>query len=141
MAVQIHEVRYLFGRLLNLIKMPRKIVSEKEKCKKDGTNTRTSGVIPFIQLGEINPGEFMVFYQSLLPDGEDGKGWLFPKARAVSGKFNPHDPLSDMYETKQKVGVHKLEQMLPTLCEVVGHEKRTNHSLRATAGDYFIRQI
>ena len=79
-------------------------MSEKEKCKKDGTNTRTSGVIPFIQLGEINPGEFMVFYQSLLPDGEDGKGWLFPKARAVSGKFNPHDPLSDLYETKQKVG-------------------------------------
>ena len=55
----------------------------------------------------FNPGEIFAFYLQLLPDeatkeGSEG-GYLFPRPRLPSKKFNPHDPnASCLYEPNQK---------------------------------------
>ena len=47
----------------------RKVESEKEKNHKEGSNSSCHGVIPFLDLAEgFNPGEYMEFYMSLVPD-------------------------------------------------------------------------
>ena len=89
-----------------------------------GTNVQTSGVIPFLNMGNFCPATFVVFYIGLL--SEEGEGWLFPKARDVSKKFDPHSKRETVYyEKNRKVGEHTLASMLPTLCSIVGKEKRT----------------
>ena len=85
----------------------RKVVSEKEKNAAGGSNSACHGVIPFLDMSSgYNPGEYMEFYMSLLPDestkeGLEG-GFLFPKPRQPSRKFNMQDPDQKMYEPNQK---------------------------------------
>ena len=89
-------------------------------------------------MGNFCPATFVVFYIGLL--SEEGEGWLFPKARDASKKFDPHSKRETVYyEKNRKVGEHTLASMLPTLCSIVGKEKRTNHCLRATAVMYLRR--
>jgi hypothetical protein len=49
-----------------------------------------------LETPSFNPGQFVAFYMSWLPDestkeGVDG-GFMFPRPRKVSSKFKIHDP-------------------------------------------------
>ena len=120
--------------------MSRKVRSEHEKNNPGGTNKQCCGVIPFLDLGHFNPGEFFEWYLSLIPDDRMvdkvlvKDGYLFPKPKSASKTFNIFSPETKLFEPNRKVGVHTLENMLPTLCEIVKEERCTNHRLRATAG-------
>ena len=118
--------------------LSRKTKSEAEKCNKSGTNTKTAGVIPFVDFDGFSPGLFVEFYLGLLHD--EGECWLFPKPRDISKTFHPHSKNeTTFYEKKRKVGYHGLELMLPHLCSIVGKPRCTNHALRATAVMYLRR--
>ena len=113
-------------------------MSEAEKNQPEGSNSYCHGVIPFkILTGSFNPGEVVSFYLSLLPEGDDGA--LFPQSRDKSKKFNPHSKSDMMYETKRTVGKNKFSEMLPTLCEIIGRPRQTNHCIRSTAICYMRR--
>ena len=114
----------------------RKVVSEKEKNAPEGSNSSCHGVIPFINMTPtFNPAKFVTFYMSLLPDestkeGMEG-GFLFPKPRQASSKFNIHNPEeTKLYEPNLKVGKNMVSCMLPKLCEAVERPRQTNHSIR-----------
>ena len=89
-------------------KYVRHATSEKDKNHPEGTNSAVYGCIPFMDFAaNFNPGEIFAFYLQLLPDeatkeGSEG-GYLFPRPRLPSKKFNPHDPnASCLYEPNQK---------------------------------------
>ena len=44
-----------------------------------------------------------------------------------------------MYEEKRTVGKNKFSEMLPTLCEIIGRPRQTNHCIRSTAICYMRR--
>ena len=133
MVTLIVYVILIFYKIYSMITLLnfRKVISEREKNNPEGTNTKTSGVIPFTNFTpRYSPGEFFKFYHNLLFDG----GYLFPKPRTPSLKFNVHDPSQNMWEPNRKVGINTLNDMLATLCIASGKRKQTNHCLRATAG-------
>ena len=81
---------------------------EQDKNHPQGTNSSIYGCIPFLDFASnFNPGVLFEFYMSLLPDQatKDGcqGGFLFPKPRLPSKKFNPHDPTEFcLYEPNMK---------------------------------------
>ena len=132
------------GKLLAILKLDfsflcfRKILSEAEKNQPEGSNSYCHGVIPFkILTGSFNPGQIVSFYLSLLPKGDDCA--LFPQSRDKSKRFNPHNEADMMYEEKRTVGKNKFADMLPTLCEIIGRPRQTNHCIRSTAICYMRR--
>ena len=84
-----------------------------------GTNVACSGVIPFLDIllddgvTMFNPGEFFLFYMSLVPskasmEGKEG-GFLFHRPKKISKTFNIHDPNNmAMFEANMK-GEEKLD--------------------------------
>ena len=82
--------------------------SEKDKNHSEGTDSSVYGCIPFLNFsGRFNPGEFFKFYLQFVPDqstkeGVQG-GFLFPRPRQQSKRFDLHDPVEvNLYEAKQK---------------------------------------
>ena len=66
------------------------IRSEKDKNHNLGTHAALNGCIPYTDFLQWNPGKFLERYISHLP--EDGECPFFPRPRAHSKNFNPHDP-------------------------------------------------
>ena len=129
------------------------IKSERDKNHPDGTNSAMYGVIPFLDFASnYNPGEIFSFYMQFLPDKATKEGckggFLFPKPRIPSQKFDPHDPNEMcLYEPNQRgdltlfhlliirtqiflVGKNYIYDMLPRLTDAVKRPRQTNHSLR-----------
>ena len=84
------------------------VKTEKDKNHKEGTNSSIYGCIPFLDFSSnFNPGAIFSFYLQFLPDqatkaGVDG-GYLFPRPRSKSSKFDPHSPTEMcLYESNQK---------------------------------------
>lgn len=82
--------------------------TEKDKNHQEGTNSSIYGCIPFMDFADnFNPGELFSFYMQFVPDdstkpGIEG-GFLFPKPRQISSKFDPHDPEENVfYEPNMK---------------------------------------
>ena len=122
----------------------RKMEAEKEKNHKEGSNSACHGVIPYLDLAEgFNPGQFMEFYMSLVPDKSTKTnvegGFLFQTPRRGSLKFKLHDAGTLLYEPNKKVGRNMVYGMLPQLCAAVGRPRQTNHCVRATAVMYMRR--
>ena len=81
--------------------------SEKDKNHREGTNSKNYGVIPFITFSDgFNPGVLFEFYLESIPDEKDGckveGGYLFPRPRQASRKFDINDPSQAMYEPNMK---------------------------------------
>ena len=84
------------------------VKTEKDKNHSEGTNSSCYGCIPFLDFSSnFNPGEIFSFYLQFLPDqptkaGVEG-GYLFPRPRAKSSKFDPHNPTEMcLFEPNQK---------------------------------------
>lgn len=126
--------------------------TEKDKNHQQGTNSSVYGCIPFLDFADnFNPGKIFSFYLKCLPDestkeGVEG-GFLFPKPRQQSKKFDMHN--SDqicLYEPNMKgllqtfkhtfnddfilVGKNSIYAMLPSLTDAVGRPRQTNHCIR-----------
>lgn len=74
----------------------------------EGTNTKCSGVLPFINVGnKLNPGHLFELDISFLPEKstipDKVGGWLFPRPRKESNSLNIHNPGEmNLFEPNQK---------------------------------------
>ena len=92
---------------LKKFKYIRHVISEMDKNHPEGTNSSIYGCIPFLDFAaNFNPGEIFSFYLQLIPDQSTKEGvkggYLFPRPRQPSKKFNPHDPSASLFEPNQK---------------------------------------
>ena len=152
----IHELKkvdfVIFKDLLKKFDYIKHVKTEKDKNHAEGTNSSIYGCIPFMDFADnFNPGEIFSFYMNFLPDdstkpGIEG-GFLFPRPKMKSSKFNPHNPDEMcLYEANQRgllflygillidmlisVGRNQVYGMLPNLTDAVGRPRQTNHSVR-----------
>ena len=78
---------------------------------------------------QLNPGLFFELYLGLL---NSNCSRLFQRARRPGQNFNIHTLDENCLYENAAIGEHPIEKMLPTLCEVLGKPKYTNHSIRVT---------
>ena len=109
----------------------RKVESEKEKNHKEGSNSSCHGVIPFLDLAEgFNPGEYMEFYMSLVPDNSTKTnvegGYLFQTPNHPILNFKIHDAGTPLYEPNKKVGKNMIYAATAVCC---GWKAKADQSL------------
>ena len=108
-----------------------KVKSEKDKNHKETSDPRNSGILLFHEDEEtkLNVGLFFQIYLECLHPNQIR---LFQRARPVCKKFDLDDFGEHCLFEDSPLGKKKIASMLKTLCQAVGHEAFTNHSLRAT---------
>lgn len=107
-----HELRksdfVIYEDRIKKFKYIKHVTTEKDKNHNEGTNSSVYGCIPFIEFASnFNPGEFFSFYLQFIPDESTKEnvkgGFLFPKPRTLSNKFDIHDPEENcLYEPNQR---------------------------------------
>ena len=108
----IHELKkadfVVFNDSLKEFKYIKHVKTERDKNHAEGTNSSVYGCIPFMEFGcNFNPGKFFEFYLQFLPDCSTSDnstgGYLFPRPKFPSNRFNPHDPaVNCLFEPNQK---------------------------------------
>lgn len=115
-------------------------VSYYKKVKREATknhqfepeNLEKEGVILFTELEcGFNPGAYTKTYlDSLNPSNP----YLFQRPCQPAKSFSIHNPQTTvLFEPNAKVGEHKIGNMLPELCHLLGLRRYTNHCIRTSA--------
>ena len=89
-----------------------------------------NNIIPYFPDELCNPGKLMELYLELThPDNQR----LFQRARDSSAKkFNLHDLNTVILFENAPCGIGTIRKNLKTLCQLLGKEEFTNHSIRTT---------
>jgi hypothetical protein len=109
-----------------------KVLGERSKNHQmDSEEIENAGIIPYQMdpKAQLNPGLFYELYLGLL---NSNCPRLFQRARRSSETFNIHSLDVNCLFDNSPLGEHTIDKMLPTLCEVLGKPKYTNHSIRVT---------
>ena len=109
-----------------------KVLSEVSKNNQENSeDSEDFGIIPDMEISGINfnPAKLFNFYMEARNPKQDR---LHQKAQRVAAWFNLDNfDIKVLYEGSP-LGKLKINEMLKTLCAIVGKDKYTNHSLRAT---------
>ena len=108
-----------------------KVKSELDKNHKFASDPRNAGIFLFHEDEEtkLNTGLFIQLYLESLNEKQKR---LFQMAKRPAKKFSIHDFEQTVLFNDSPLGKNTVSKMLRRLCQTIGHQEFTNHSIRST---------
>ena len=107
----------------------------------DSENSEHSGIIPFLDIQTIaidedlvlyfNPGTYLEkFINKYLSKDSN---FLFQQPKIESRQFDLNNPgTMCLFEANKKIGPKTVQNMMPTVCEIIQEPHQTNHQIRVS---------